>query len=105
MPHEIKDLDFEKEVIKSDLPVVVDFWAPWCGPCKMVAPIVESIAKKFEGKVKFVKLNIDENPEMAAKFGIMSVPTFLMFKAGKVVEQAVGAMLEDVLKARIEKLL
>ena len=89
---QVTDGNFEEEVIKSDLPVLVDFWAPWCGPCRTVAPIVEELAKDYQGKVKVTKLDVDNNPGTAAKYGIFSIPTILIFKDGKVATQIVGAM-------------
>ncbi|HEY0121402.1 MAG TPA: thioredoxin [Rhizobium sp.] len=83
--------NFTSEVLQSVEPVVVDFWAEWCGPCKMIAPSLEELAVKFEGKVKVAKLNIDENPELAAQFGVRSIPTLAMFKAGEVADIKVGA--------------
>ena len=89
---ELTDGTFETEVLQSDQPVLVDFWAPWCGPCRMVTPIIEELAKDFEGKVKMMELNVDNNPAIAAKYGIFSIPTILIFKAGQVATQIVGAM-------------
>lgn len=88
----ITDANFAKEVAESSLPVLVDFWAPWCGPCRMVAPVVEEIAKEYSGKLKVGKVNVDEAPGVATQFGIMSIPTLMIFKAGKVMENRVGAM-------------
>lgn len=82
--------NFEQEVLKSELPVLVDFWAGWCGPCMMLAPVVEEIAHEYEGKVKVCKVNVDEQGELAQKFGIMSIPTVLVFKDGQVKKQSVG---------------
>lgn len=82
--------NFEQEVLKSELPVLVDFWAGWCGPCMMLAPVVEEIAQEYEGKVKVCKINVDEQGELAQKFGIMSIPTVLVFKDGQVKNQSVG---------------
>lgn len=82
--------NFEQEVLKSELPVLVDFWAGWCGPCMMLAPVVEEISQEYEGKVKVCKINVDEQGELAQKFGIMSIPTVLVFKDGQVKKQSVG---------------
>ncbi len=105
MPLEISDQSFEKAVIKSNKPALVDFWAPWCGPCRMVAPVLDSLAKKYDGKFKFCKLNVDENPKTAAKFNVMSIPTIMLFKDGKVADSVVGAVPEDTLKTKIDRLL
>jgi thioredoxin 1 len=91
-PVELTDANFQQEVIKSEKPVLVDFWAVWCGPCRMIAPVVEEIAKEYQGKLKVGKLDVDHNPETAMQFGIRSIPTLLVFKGGKVVEQIVGAL-------------
>ncbi len=89
---QVTDANFEQEVLKSDLPVLVDFWAPWCGPCHLVAPIVEELAKDYQGQLKVTKLNVDDNPNTAAKYGIFSIPSILLFKEGKVATQIVGAV-------------
>ena len=102
---EVTDQNFEEEVVKHDTPTLVDFWAPWCGPCRMVAPIVEELAGEYEGRVKFVKLNTDENPEVSMRYGIRSIPTLLVFKGGKVVEQIVGAVPKAKLEAAMKKAL
>jgi thioredoxin 1 len=87
----VSDATFETEVLKANDPVVVDFWAEWCGPCRMIAPALEEIASTLDGKVKIVKLNVDENPQTAAKFGIMSIPTLMIFKNGELASRQVGA--------------
>jgi thioredoxin 1 len=87
----INDADFEQEVIKSDVPVLVDFWAPWCGPCKMVGPVLEQIAEQYVGKAKVVKVNVDDNKQIAGSLGIQSIPTVVLYKGGEVVEKVVGA--------------
>jgi thioredoxin 1 len=86
----VTDASFEQEVLKSDIPVLVDFWAPWCGPCKMVGPVLEEIARDSQGKLKIVKLNVDENQRSAGQFGVMSIPTMILFNKGKGVGQLVG---------------
>lgn len=91
-PYTFTDQNFEEEVIKSDIPVLVDFWAIWCGPCKMIAPIVEQLAEELNGKVKVGKLDVDTNQETSIKYGIRGIPTLLIFKDGKVVETIVGAV-------------
>ncbi len=98
----LNDQNFEAEVLKSEVPVLVDFWAPWCGPCKIMGPIIEEIAKDLEGKpVKVAKMNADESHEIPEKYGIMSIPTLMIFKGGEVVEQMVGVTAKDKL---VEKL-
>lgn len=91
-PVEITDANFEEEVIKSELPVLIDFWAVWCGPCKMIAPSINELAAEYEGKAKIGKLDVDNNQAVATKFGIRSIPTLLIFKDGKMVDQIVGAL-------------
>ena len=100
---EVTDATFDDVVAKSDIPVLVDFWAPWCGPCRMVAPIVEKIAGQFDGKCKVVKVNVDEASATATKFGIRSIPTLMIFKNGAVVEQMVGLQSEGALSGMIDK--
>src|SRR5438445_12551560 len=104
-PPDVTDEQWDQEVLKSDLPVLVDFWAPWCGPCRMVAPIVEELADEYEGRVKFVKLNTDENPQVAGKYGIRSIPTLLVFKGGEPVGQIVGFRPKSDLSRRLQEVL
>lgn len=102
---EVKEADFKEVVLESELPVLVDFWAPWCGPCRMVAPVVEEIAQQYEGKVKVVKLNTDENPQIASQYGIRSIPTLMVFKDGQKQEMVVGAVPKTTLSNTLEKYL
>jgi thioredoxin 1 len=104
-PIELTDDNFESEVIKSDKPVLVDFWATWCSPCQMVSPIVEEIAKDYADKLKVGKLNVDQNSKIASQYGIMSIPSLLFFKEGKVVDQVTGAAPKKQLKERVEKII
>ncbi len=97
----VDNANFEKEVLESAEPVVVDFWAEWCGPCKMIAPSLEEISTEMEGKIKVAKLNIDENPELAARYGVRSIPTLTMFKAGEVADMKVGALPKSALSSWI----
>jgi len=100
----LNDGNFEAEVLKSDVPVFVDFWAPWCGPCKIYGPIVEEVAKEMEGKaVKIGKMNVDENNDIPMKYGIMSIPTSMIFKGGEVVDQMVGVQAKDKLLEKLQK--
>ena len=100
-PVEITDSNFD-EIINSEKPVLVDFWAEWCGPCKMIGPLVEELANEFEGKAIIGKVDVDTNPEVSAKFGIRSIPTLLVFKGGKIVDKQVGAVPKSVLSEKIE---
>lgn len=102
---ELSDASFEDEVINSDVPVLVDFWAPWCGPCRAVAPIVEEISEAYDGKVKVGKVNVDENPSTTMKFGIRSIPTLLVFKGGEAVEQIIGAVPKGEIEKAVDKAL
>ncbi len=102
-PVAISDQTFENEVLKSTTPVLVDFWATWCGPCKMIAPVLEEIAGEKDGQLKIAKLDVDENPETAQKFGVMSIPTLLLFKNGKEVSRIVGYRSKNQLVQQIER--
>ena len=102
-PKDITDDTFEEEVINADIPVLVDFWADWCAPCKMVAPIVEELAAELDGTVKFTKLDVDSNPKTATGYGIRGIPTLLIFNGGKPVGQVVGAVPKSELKRRLEE--
>lgn len=99
----LTDSNFEKEVLKADLPVMVDFWATWCGPCRKVATIIEEISAEFDKKIKIGKLNIDENTKIPSHYGIMSIPTLMFFKKGKVIGQVVGALSKADLKKSVEE--
>jgi len=101
---DFSDSSFSDDVVKSQLPVVVDFWAEWCGPCKMLTPIVTQLAAEFDGKVKIGKVNIDNNPQVAAKYNIVSIPTLLFFKDGTIVDQHTGLLALPALKNKISKL-
>ncbi|MDP6771185.1 MAG: thioredoxin [Anaerolineales bacterium] len=101
-PLPVGDSDFQKEVLDSDTPVLVDFWAEWCGPCKMIAPIVDELADEYEGKVKFTKLDVDSSPQTAMQYGVRSIPTLLLFQNGQPVDQIVGAVPKAALTKRLE---
>lgn len=94
--------NFENEVMKSDIPVLIDFWAPWCGPCRMMGPIIEQLAEEYEGKAKVGKVNVDEEGELSQAFGVMSIPTIVLIKDGKVVKQAVGARPKAEVEAMLQ---
>ena len=102
---EVTDQSFEADVIESPIPVLVDFWAPWCGPCRMVAPVVEKIAEAYDGRVKVLKMNTDENPQVASKYGIRSIPTLMIFKGGEQADMVVGAVPEKTLAETLDKYL
>jgi thioredoxin 1 len=105
MVNDLTDKEFEQEVIKSGLPVLLDLWAPWCGPCRMIAPIVEKLSTKYDGKLKFLRLNIDENPQTPARYRVMSIPTLLFFKDGTAVDMVVGAVPEKEITPKIDALI
>ncbi|MBD2138614.1 thioredoxin [Anabaena sp. FACHB-1237] len=99
----VTDSNFPQEVLSSEVPVLVDFWAPWCGPCRMVAPVVEEIAVQYVGQLKVVKVNTDENPQIASQYGIRSIPTLMIFKDGEKVDMVVGAVPKSTLSNTLEK--
>ena len=105
MAVELSDSIFESEVIESDIPVLVDFWAPWCGPCRALAPVIDEISNDFDGKVKVAKVNVDENPEISMKYGIRSIPTLIVFKEGDVFEQIIGAVPKGQIEETLNKAL
>jgi len=100
---EVNDQNYQSEVLDSELPCLVDFWAPWCGPCFMVAPTVEKIANDYKGKIKVVKINVDQAPDTASKNGIMSIPTLAIFKNGKAVDTIIGALPENAIVAKVKQ--
>ena len=102
---EVTDDSFSNEVLNSELPVLVDFWADWCGPCKMVSPIVEELSNDYDGKIKVTKLDVDSNPQTAANYGIRGIPTLLMFKDGAAVDQIVGAVPKQDIAERLDKII
>jgi thioredoxin 1 len=104
MALEFTDQDFDQEVLKSEKPVLVDFWAPWCGPCQAMGPIIEELAKEIGDKAKVGKLNVDENPETSSKYGVMSIPTLKIFKDGKVAREFIGIQAKETLKGALSNI-
>ena len=102
---QVTDASFKQDVLESEVPVLIDFWAPWCGPCRMVAPVVDEIAQQYDGQIKVVKLNTDENPNVASQYGIRSIPTLMIFKGGQRVDMVVGAVPKTTLANTLEKYL
>ena len=100
----ITEQDFDAAVLKADVPVLVDFWAEWCGPCKMLAPVLDELAAEYGGKIKIAKVNVDQQSNLAARYGIRSIPTIIVFKAGEIVEQLVGMQAKEALKAKLDSL-
>ena len=104
MEYRFNENNFENEVMRSEIPVLIDFYAEWCGPCRMMAPVVEQFAEEYEGRVKIGKINVDEESELAARFGVQSIPSFIFIKDGKVVDRVTGAMPKPVLKGYLDDL-
>ncbi|MGA8142043.1 MAG: thioredoxin, partial [Desulfobaccales bacterium] len=102
---QVGDADFEQEILKSDIPAMVDFWAAWCGPCRAIAPVVEELAKDYAGKVKVAKMNVDEDSKTPAKYGIRAIPTLIIFKNGQVVDQITGAVSRSIIENALKKAL
>ncbi len=102
---QVSDENFEQEIINSDLPALVDFWAAWCGPCRMVSPVVEELAKDYEGKLKVAKMDVDQNRQTPARFGIRNIPTLIFFKGGEVAQTIIGAQPKSAIEEEIKKLL
>lgn len=100
---QVSDSEFEQTVLKSDKPVFVDFWAPWCGPCRIVGPVIEELAPSYDGKVVIAKMNVDDNPAVAQKFGVTSIPTMMIFKDGQVVDRVIGALPKSELQKFLDR--
>ncbi|HPF00643.1 MAG TPA: thioredoxin [Bacteroidales bacterium] len=105
MAHQFTDAEFEKDVLQSDVPVIVDFWAEWCGPCRMIGPIIEELGTEYAEKAKVGKVNVDENPQITSQFGIRNIPTVLFFKGGQLVDKHVGAASKRIFEEKLQKLL
>lgn len=105
MAQQFNEKNFEAEVLQSEVPVLVDFWAPWCGPCKVMGPVIDELARDFEGRAKVGKVNVDENRALAAQFGIMSIPTLIIFKGGRAAGQMVGTASKSLLAKKLEQML
>lgn len=103
MAVQVTDSNFEAEILKSNIPALVDFWAPWCGPCRAMGPVIDELASEFEGKVRIAKMNVDENPATPSKYGIRAIPTIILFKNGEVVEQVTGAVSKSSIKDMISQ--
>lgn len=102
---EVSDSNFEEEILKSGTPCLVDFWAPWCGPCKMIAPILDELAKEYDGKIKIAKMNVDDNPKTPTKYKLRGIPTLILIKDGELVNQIVGFVQKEAIEAAISELL
>ena len=104
-PMQVTDGNFDQEILQADVPALVDFWAAWCGPCRAIAPVVEELARDYQGKVKVAKMNVDENAKTPAKYGIRAIPTLIIFKGGQVVEQITGAVSRSIIENALKKAL